>query len=356
MTDRVGYDDTPGNAGHSHKREGWGDKHELALLRSAIRAIGEAIVVTGSELDPPGPLIEYVNPGFERMTGYAAHEVLGRSPRFLQGSNTNREVLGRLRVALHAGQSFQGETVNYRKDGTEYHVEWLITPVLDEGRIMHWVAAQRDVTERKRAEERQARMRDELNHRVNNSLSAVQSVAAQTFREGQKNIEEVWAVFQGRLLALSRAHILLARGNWEGVLLQELAEGQLMVHRDGDAGRINIAGPEVRLRSGATVVLGMALHELATNALRYGALSSPGGRVQLRWSVQSDGKARLLRLLWLEQGGPPVHAPPRLGFGSRLIERGLAHEVGAGVRLLFEPSGLRCEVDAPLDAIAGATR
>ena len=127
MTDRVEHADAPKDSTTSHKMQGWGGKHELALLRSAIRAIGEAIIVTGPGLDPPGPLIEYVNPGFEHMTGYAAHEVVGRSPRFLQGPNTDRAVLDRLAIALRAGLSFRGETVNYRKDGTEYLVEWLIT-------------------------------------------------------------------------------------------------------------------------------------------------------------------------------------------------------------------------------------
>ncbi|WP_165982758.1 HWE histidine kinase domain-containing protein [Dankookia rubra] len=354
MTDKVGDDDGPEGSESSQVMKGWGDKHELALLRSVVEVIGEAIIVTGPDLDRSGPLIEYVNPGFERMTGYAVHEAVGRSPRFLQGPNTDRAVLDRLRMALRAGQSFQGETINYRKDGTEYPVEWLITPVLDGGRIVHWIAAQRDVTERRRAEERQVRMLNELNHRVNNSLSAVQSVAAQTFRDGQRSVAEIRDAFGDRLLALSRVNILLARGYWEGAALQELAEGQLMFRRGSIAGRIDIAGPEVRLRSGAALVLGMALHELATNAARHGALSSPGGRVQLRWSVELEDGIRWLRLRWLEEGGPLVPSAPRLGFGSRLVERGLAHGINGRARLLFDRAGLRCDVDAPLDGLLNA--
>jgi PAS domain S-box-containing protein len=315
-------------------------------LRSAVTAIGEAIVITSPDLDPPGPFIEYVNPGFEQMTGYAADEVLGRSPRFLQGPSTDRSVLSQLRTALQAGRGFRGETVNYRKDGAEYVVEWLVNPVLDSSRIVHWVAVQRDVTERRRAEERQRRMVDELNHRVNNSLTAVQSVAAQTFRDGRRRVGEVRNAFRDRLLALSRVHILLARGHWEGVSLQNLAEGQL-VPRGVDEKRVDIAGPDVRIGPSAAVALGMALHELATNALMYGALSSFDGHVRLSWSVEPGDGHECLRLRWVEEGGPPVHWP---------ASRGLAHGMRAGVRLLFEPPGLRCEVDAPLDAVTGARR
>ncbi|HUS14571.1 MAG TPA: sensor histidine kinase, partial [Chloroflexia bacterium] len=119
---------------------------------------------------------------------------------------------------------------------------------------------------------------------------------------------------------------------------------------------IDIGGPEVRLRSGAAVILGMALHELATNAARHGALSSPGGHVQLRWLVEQEDGVGWLRLRWLEVGGPLVPSPPRFGFGSRLVERGLAHGIHGRVRLLFERSGLRCEVDAPLDSVVNAMR
>jgi PAS domain S-box-containing protein len=272
---------------------------ELELLRAAVEAVGEAIVVTGPELDPPGPIIEYVNPGFTRMTGYAAHEVLGRTPRILQGRDTDRAVLDRMRAALEAGRPFRGEAVNHRKDGTAFFVEWLITPVLDgEGRVAHWVSAQRDVTGRKRAEARQRRLLDELNHRVNNALAAVQSLAAQTLRSGP-HPEAVRTAFLGRLSALSRAHDLLARGYWAGAPLRDLAEGQLAPHRDGDPARIEAAGPEVWLRPGAAVALGMALHELAANAAAHGALSSPGGRVRLDWSVSAAaGGEERLRVRW----------------------------------------------------------
>ena len=320
-----------------------------------MRAIGEAIVVTGPNLDPPGPTIEYVNPGFERMTGYAAHEVVGHSPRLLQGPLTDRAALDRLRSRLDAGHSVQAEAVNYRKDGTPYDVEWLITPVLTDGRVVHWVAAQRDVTERKRAERRQERLVNELNHRVNNSLAAVQAVAAQTFRESQRSVGEVREAFRDRLLALSRVHILLAQERWEGVPLRALVERQT-VPRGGSSKNVDLDGPEVQLRPGAAVAFGMALHELMTNALQHGALSRPDGHVRLHWLIEPNLGTKRLRLRWVEENGPPVIQPIRRGLGLRLIERGLSYGLRADVRLLFEPSGMRCEVDAPLDAITSVSR
>jgi PAS domain S-box-containing protein len=332
------------------------DDRELRLLRAAVEAVGEAIVITDAELDPPGPRIEYVNAGFTRMTGYAPHEVVGRAPRMLQGPGTDRAVLDRMRADLEAGRPTRGEAVNYRKDGTEFVIEWLITPVLDgNGRVAHWVSAQRDVTERKRAEARQRSLLDEVNHRVNNALAAVQSVAMQTLR-ATPSPEALRAALLGRLFALARAHDVLARGYWAGAPLRDLAEGQLAPYRDGEPARVEIAGPEVRLRPGAAVALGMALHELAANAAAHGALSSPGGRVRLDWSVDAApaGGERRLDLRWAELGGPPVPGPPeRRGFGSRLIERGLAQELQAETRLLFEATGLRCEIDAPLAAVLG---
>lgn len=156
---------------------------DLRLLLAAIEATGEAILITSAELDEPGPRIEYVNPAFTRVTGYEAHEVLGRTPRLLQGPRTDPVVLVRMRSALATGEAFQGEAVNYRKDGSTYVVEWLITPVREAGgHITNWVSAQRDITERRAYEDRQVLMVRELHHRVKNTLATVQAVLNATVR------------------------------------------------------------------------------------------------------------------------------------------------------------------------------
>jgi PAS domain S-box-containing protein len=328
---------------------------EMMLLRTVIGALGEAVVVTGPELDPPGPRIQYVNPAFTRMTGYAPHEALGQTPRMLQGPNTDRAFLGDLRATLAAGRSFRGEAINYRKDGTEYVVEWSITPVLEGGHVTHWVAVQRDLTELRRSQEQRRRLAAEVNHRVNNTLAAMQSVAAQTARKAE-TAAEFKDAFQERLRALARVHRLLARRCWAGIPLGELAEAQVAPHLGGKVGRLRASGPEISLSPGAAVALGMALSELAANAADHGALSAPGGYVRLRWEIEArtDGDRLLLR--WAEEGGPPVRPPLGRGFGSRLVERGLPQELRAEARLLFEPSGLRCEIDVPLDTLVGPAR
>lgn len=150
---------------------------DLTVLLAAVEASGEALLITSADLDEPGPRIEYANPAFTRMSGYEVHEVLGRTPRLLQGPRTERDVLDRMRMALTSGDSFQGEALNYRKDGSTYTVEWLITPVRDrDGRITRWISAQRDITERRAFEDRQGLLVRELHHRVRNTLSTVQAV------------------------------------------------------------------------------------------------------------------------------------------------------------------------------------
>jgi len=208
-------------------------------------------------------------------------------------------------------------------------------------------AAQDEITSRKAAEEQQQLLLNELNHRVKNTLATVQSIAAQTLRTAPSPAEFREA-FEKRLIALSQAHNLLARSNWRGASLRELIERELTPHGLGDAGRIELTGPDVWLPPAKALAFGLMLHELATNAARHGALSIPGGKVVVAWRIEeSDGDARL-RLVWQEMGGPEVREPKRRGFGSRLIERGLAQDLGGAATLHFEPGGVRCEVHAIL--------
>ena len=324
---------------------------EPVVLKAAVQAVGEAIVITGADCKPPGPIIEYVNPGFTRMTGYAAEEVVGRCPRILQGPRTDRTTLDRLREALAEARAFHGEAINYRKDGTEYIVEWSITPVMDgDSKVARWIAVQRDVTELKHALTRQNNLLAEVNHRVNNTLAVVQAVAAQTFRSEPPSS----AAFRNRLLALSRVHDLLARRHWEAVSLTQLAHRQLRPFLGNRIDRVEVTGTEFWLRPGAAISLGMALNELGMNAARHGALSVSDGQVHLSWSVLASAMGPRLSLRWTETGGPALsEPPPRRGFGSRLIERGLAQELHAEVRLSFEPSGVRCDINAPVEAVTG---
>ena len=351
MTERRRDGEKPPNArslsGEAEAATSGGDAgRELGLLRAALEAVDEAIVVTGPDLDPPGPRIEYVNAGFTRMTGYTAADVVGRTPRIFQGPDTDRAVLDRLRTDMAAGRSSRGEAINYRKDGTAFFIEWLISPVLDEqGRVAHWVSAQRDVTERKRAEARQRLLLAELNHRVKNTLAAVQSLAAQTARQAE-SADGFQVAFQSRLMALARSHDMLTEGGWEGAALHEVAQRTLAAY-GGAPARCGVFGPPLRLVPTAVVTLNLAFHELATNAAKHGALSLPGGRVEVGWALEPGGGGPVLAISWRESGGPPVRPPERRGFGSRLIERGLPQEFGAEVALDFAPAGVECRIRLP---------
>lgn len=324
------------------------DQPDPGVLRAAVEATGEAILITSAEIAPPGPRIEYVNPAFTRMTGYAAQEVLGRSPRLLQGPETERAVLDRMRVALEAGEPFQGEAVNYRKDGSTYMVEWLITPVREpDGRITRWVSAQRDVTDRHALERRQALLVRELHHRVRNTLSTVQAVLNATLRS-TLGLAEFQRAFSGRIASLSKTHALITEDRTQAVSFEGLLRTELNAYDGPGQARISLRGPHVLLVSELAVPVGMALHELTTNALRHGALGDPAGRVEVTWSVADDASGQVLHWTWNEHDGPPVALPTREGFGTELLKQLLTYQAKAQFELAFDPDGLRMAVVMPL--------
>jgi PAS domain S-box-containing protein len=205
-----------------------------------------------------------------------------------------------------------------------------------------------DVTEREEAEAERELLIAELNHRVKNTLSVVQSIAHQTFREPE-TAPDARKAFEGRLVALALAHNQLTQLNWEHVSLERIAKVILKQSEDG-SGRIRVSGPPVLLPPKEALSITMALHELCTNAMKYGALSNEAGRVDVEWSRSAGPR---LRLTWRERGGPTVLPPQRRGFGSRLLERSLALDLDGEVQLSFEPSGLVCLIDAPLSTDTG---
>ena len=210
---------------------------------------------------------------------------------------------------------------------------------------------QRENGERKQAEERQKLLLNELNHRVKNTLVLVQAIAGQTLRLAQSP-RDFTEAFGARLLALSQTHNLLNESSWKGASLRDIVGIELLPHGSGDAGRFSLTGEDVRLRPEAAVMVGMVVHELATNATKYGALSLPSGHVQVTWSINGGTAGGSIHLEWLEMRGPPVEAPRRKGFGSRLIERDLGRQLASEVRLEFLPGGVRCVMRLPLSRVA----
>jgi two-component sensor histidine kinase len=262
------------------------------------------------------------------------------------------EIVRRFRDTLETGEPYQEPEWSQRRldrKVVEYY-EWRIDRIqLAEG-CFGVVCYFQDISTHVTARERLKLLIDELNHRVKNTLAAVQSIAMQTLRDAPTTAEG-WEALQARLLALASAHDVLTRGHWEGADIYELIQGSLAAYRtNGQEARLNVDGPNIHLLPRAVLALSMALHELATNAAKYGALSNGSGRVDVDWKVTVDPPAFSFR--WAESGGPPVQMPRKRGFGSRLIERGLAQDLNGNIRLEFATAGVICTIAAPIDEVS----
>jgi two-component sensor histidine kinase len=204
----------------------------------------------------------------------------------------------------------------------------------------------RDITDRRNAEAQRDLLVKELEHRIKNTLATVLSIADQTFRNSGLD-PSAQKAFAARLVSLSNVHSVLTQRSWDSGDLHEVIAAAVGPHRAPEDDRFEIQGPILRLGPKTAVALSMAVHELCTNAVKYGALSSAAGRIGIAWSADQGQ----FRLAWREQGGPAVTPPAQTGFGTRLIERSLAAQLSAAVRMNYEPTGLVCTIDAPLAAI-----
>jgi PAS domain S-box-containing protein len=299
------------------------------------------------------PLI-FANQSFLSLTGYDREEVLGQSFDFLTARPADPMALAQVEGAF-AGSSESGfETSFRRKGGGLFWAALFISPVWDKaGNVVEHFASFVDLTEHKQEKDRLRFLLDELNHRTQNTLATVQAIAVQTLR-GAANKEAVGA-FEGRILALSKAHGLLGRKVWEAVSLRDVIEQILQPFglNDRRVIRFSVEGDDVRLQPKAALTLAMVFHELATNAVKHGALSNGGeGKIDIAWQVEPTPHGRM-RLRWQESGGPPVTLPGRKGFGSRVIEGGLARELDGEVHLDYEPPGVVCQIIMPVSREVG---
>lgn len=202
------------------------------------------------------------------------------------------------------------------------------------------------IAERKRTHERQELLIRELHHRVKNTLATVQGLLGATARSAH-SIEEFQRSFVNRIVSLGKTHDLLTEDLWQTASLVEILKNELGHYDDGSSRRIVLSGPAVELPAVVAVPLGMAIHELTTNAAKYGALSVSGGRVEVIWKVGLEPE-RQLRIDWTERGGPPVEEPRRKGFGSTLLNRVLADQCGANIEISYEREGVHCRMEIPL--------
>jgi two-component sensor histidine kinase len=262
-------------------------------------------------------------------------------------------------LAVRGHASFEVEVVGADNARHWMRIECAVTerdagggPVRVSGVTMDVTAARRagealrdEIEQRKRSEERQQTLLHELNHRVKNMLATVQSIARQSLKRSNHGAAEE---FEERLMALAWAYEIVTREQWAGASLRELIQRTLAPHVDRGSSRLRLEGPDLWLTPNRALSIALAMHELATNAVKHGALSNEIGRVAVGWRVIGERGERRLALDWTERDGPPVKPPPRRGFGSRLIERSLARELQGEVTLSFEHQGLSCRVIAPL--------
>jgi two-component sensor histidine kinase len=250
-------------------------------------------------------------------------------------------------AALDARGAFKIEVRAQDKDGG---IRWFWcegVPRLDDAhQFLGYTGCAVDITDSKRAQQHKDLLINELNHRVKNTLATVQSIASQTLRNAPTP-DQARAGLEARLIALSKAHDVLTRENWEGADLQDIVAQAMEPYRNSGPERIRVRGHAARVPPRTALALAMALQELATNAVKYGALSNDTGTVVIAWTIR-DGDPPHLDLRWEEEGGPPVAPPSRRGFGTRLIERSLAQDLNGEVQIEFASAGLRCSVTAPL--------
>jgi PAS domain S-box-containing protein len=250
-------------------------------------------------------------------------------------------------VALKENRPVRGaEAIAERPDGTRRWFAPYPTPLRDSaGEMTGAINMLVDITERKEAERQQKLLIDELNHRVKNTLATVQWLITQAARN-TRDVNELRRAVEGRILALSRAHNQLSERHWSDAELSQLLHSELEPYLA--KGNVGIVGEPIHVPPRVALMLSMAIHELATNAAKYGAWSSPDGRIDISWTAKANGSAPRLRLCWLEQNGPPVVKPTHKGFGTRLLEHGIETELGGSTLIEFAPTGMQCEIHVPL--------
>lgn len=316
----------------------------MGALLAAIVANSDDVILSKT-LDG---IITSWNGGAERIFGYSAEEIIGKHISTIippELMSEEKEIIAR----LTRGERIEHfETIRVTKDGRRVDISLTVSPLRDSsGRIVGASKVARDITDRKRAEQTQRLLIDELNHRIKNTLATVQAIATQTLRRAASSADFVDS-FNGRIKALARAHGLLTGSSFQGAEITDLVREQLMLGSEGDQ-RISWSGPAVTLEAQPALHLALVLHELGTNARKHGALSLPGGLVLVRWQVQSNN-GRTLQLSWREMGGPVVRAPTTQGFGTVLIENSL-RAYGGDVAVTYAEDGIVCEISLPLPEV-----
>ena len=315
---------------------------EIAYRLAAIVESSDDAIVSK---DLNGVVVTW-NKGAERIFGYAAEEIIGKPISILIPGDRNKEeplILDRIRRGERIDHY---DTVRIRKDGSLIDVSLSVSPIKDEqGRVIGASKIARDVTDRKRQERFITLLSREVDHRAKNLLAVVQATVALTAGD---SAEQVKAAISGRIQALANAHDLLALSHWEGASLNSIIQKELAAYCGEESPRAVITGPSKILGLQAAQSIAVVLHELATNAVKYGALSVPGGRVRVEWSLKPNQD---LSICWTETEGPVVTPPSREGFGTRAIRMMVKNQLYGDVHFNWHPTGLACIIDIPVEQL-----
>ena len=321
------------------------------LLAAIVTSSDDAII----SKDLTGTITSW-NGAAERLLGYRAEEVIGRHISVIAAPGREPE-MARILERIRGGDRVEHyETERRHKDGSIVQISLTVSPILDgAGRIVGASKIAHDIGERLREERRLRLLMSELDHRAKNVLAVAQAVLRLTRAD---TLPDFVAAVEGRIRALARVHTQVAENRWDGAELGELAASALESF-GGEEGQTLMEGPRVWVSPAAAQVIAILLHELATNAAKHGALSTQGGSVELRWSLDGSGD---LRLSWAERNGPPVVTPSRRSFGTQVIERNIPDQLGGTAVVAWTPTGLRCEFTVPAENVlkldkpgAGAT-
>ncbi|MFG0248448.1 MAG: PAS domain S-box protein [Phycisphaeraceae bacterium JB051] len=318
----------------------------LKLLNKAIESAPYGIIITDPKV-PDNPAV-YVNPAFEKISGYKSSELIGMNMRLMHRDDKSQPGVNKLREAIRKQKQSEVLVRNYRKDGSQFWVEMIVAPMHDQsGTLTNFISIQTDVTERVNANERQQLLVNELDHRVKNVLATVLALCSQTIRS-TKDIKAFQKVYTGRLHALARAHEALAKEKWSGTSLHQLVE--LILGCEVDHEHMLVAGPPVKLLPRLSSPLSMTLHELLTNAMKYGALKDAAGSIRVTWEVQATPDGQVVELYWREDCPRTCgccdgsHQP---GTGMKLIKGLVEYEMNGKVDFSFSESGLECTLSIP---------
>jgi PAS domain S-box-containing protein len=327
-------------------------RKELGPFVVAAETTRMAMVFTDAK--EPGNPVVFANDSFLSLSGFTRADLLGQLFSSLLAYGNDSHSMATLDAAFKDGSNSDPEVLCRRKDGGEFGASVFVSPVRDKnGKLVQHFVSFVDLTKHKEEQANSRMLIDELNHRVKNTLATVHSIVWQALRKST-DARVIGESIEARLAALSRSHDLLTRENWEGAGLRDIVIDALDPF--GVAGalaeRLVISGDNIRLSPRVTLALGIAFNELATNAVKYGAFSNESGSIQISWSsaVSSNGDRVILN--WKENDGPPVVPPSRKGFGSQVIERGLAQELEGSASLDFQQQGLVFTLDFPVPRCA----